>query len=178
MHSTNNSLTPSVSESDHHLGNMNAPVQLVEFGDYQCPYCGQAQTVVEQVRQAAGSSLVYVFRNFPLPMHQYAMPAAEAAEAAAAQGKFWEMHKLLYQNQDRLAPSDLLQYAQQLGLNMDRFRHDLDTHAGRRKIERDVQSGEESGVPGTPTFFVNGRIYQGPVDAEALLDVSKSAQGR
>lgn len=176
MNDTNGTLTPPLSGRDHVLGNLDAPIQLVEFGDFQCPYCGTAQPVVEQVRQTAGDNLVYGFRNFPLPMHQYAEIAAEAAEAAGAQGKYWQMHNLLYQNQRALAPDDLVGYAQQLGLDVQRFSRDLETHAYRNKIEQDVRSGEESGVPGTPTFFINGQIYQGPVESGALLEAMKSAQ--
>lgn len=163
-------LTPPLSDEDHTLGPENAPVELVEFGDYECPYCGAAQPAVREIRQQMGDRLRYGFRNFPLTqVHPFAEQAAEAAEAAGGQGKFWQMHDLLFQNQQALQLADLLGYAQQLGLDMNRFQRDLQEHTYLPRIRRDYESGVASGVPGTPTFFINGQMYQGPVDANSLL---------
>lgn len=156
--------------SDHIQGPKDAPVTLIEYGDFQCPYCGMAYPVVKQVQGRMGESMCFVFRHFPLTeVHPFAEGAAEAAEAAGEQGKFWEMHDILYQNQNTLAPEDLVGYAQQLRLDVPRFITDLKTHAHAKRIREDFLSGVRSGVNGTPTFFINGVRHDGASDFETLL---------
>jgi protein-disulfide isomerase len=164
-------LTAPVSERDHVLGPATAPVTLVEYGDYECPYCGAAHRSVEQVLRVMGDDLRFVFRHFPLSqIHPHARQAAEAAEAAGAQGRFWEMHDLLFENQARLGLRDLIAYAGALDLDLERFVTDLRGHAYAGRLREDFLSGVRSGVNGTPTFFVNGIRHDGGYDAEALLD--------
>ena len=140
---------------------------LVVYGDYECPFTRRARTVVRAAQQRAGDRLRYVFRNFPLAKHPHAFRAAEAAEAAAAQGRFWEMYELLFRTQWALEDDDLAGYAAQLGLDLDRFRDDLTRHAHAPRIRADLESGQRSGVRGTPTFFVNGALQ---VDLEDSVD--------
>ena len=164
-------LTVPVSERDHVLGPATAPVTLVEYGDYECPFCGAAHATLEQVRQVMGNDLRFVYRHFPLTqIHPHAYQAAEAAEAAAAQGRFWEMHDLLFENQDRLGLRDLIGYAGALDLDLERFVTDLRGHAYAGRLREDFLSGVRSGVNGTPTFFVNGVRHDGGYDVEALLE--------
>jgi protein-disulfide isomerase len=163
-------LTVPVNESDHVLGPDTATVTLVEYGDYECPFCGAAHVAMEELLRVAGDDVQFVFRHFPLSqIHPYALPAAEAAEAAGAQGKFWEMHDLLFTNQDRLGPADLVGYAQKLGLDLERFALEIDQHVHTPRIRQDFMSGIRSGVNGTPTFFVNGVRHNGGYDLESLL---------
>jgi len=169
-------LTPAVSESDHRAGPDDAPVTLVEYGDYECPHCGGAYPIVREVQRRMGRGLRLVFRNFPLAeMHPHAVRAAEAAEAAAVQDKFWEMHDLLFEHQAALDDSDLMRYAKTLALDTGRVKEELaaGTHAGR--VRQDFRSGVRSGVNGTPTFFINGARHDGPWDLEALLEVLERA---
>ena len=164
-------LTLPVSERDHVLGPDDAPVTLVEYGDYECPYTAVAYAFLVELRQAIGDRLRIVYRNFPLDdIHPHAEQAAEACEAAAAQGKFWQMHALLFRNHEALGKRDLIRYAGELGLDTTRFERDLveRTHAGR--VEEDRRSGEASGVRSTPTFFINGRRHRKKFDLQALLD--------
>jgi len=164
-------LTPAVSETDHCQGREDAPVTLVEYGDYECPYCGQAYPIVHQVQKALGIRLRFIFRNFPLAeMHPHAERAAEAAEAAAAQGKFWEMHDLLYEHQKALDDAHLAEYAKRLGLDVDRVEREVEAGTHTKRVRSDVRSGVRSGVNGTPTFFVNGRRLDGPWDFDGLMD--------
>jgi len=164
-------LTEPVGERDHVLGPATAPVTLVEYGDYECPFCGAAHATLEQVRQVMGNDLRFVYRHFPLTqIHPHAYQAAEAAEAAAAQGRFWEMHDLLFENQDRLGLRDLIGYAGALDLDLERFVTDLRGHAYAGRLREDFLSGVRSGVNGTPTFFVNGVRHDGGYDVEALLE--------
>ena len=168
-------LTVPVSERDHVLGPATAPVTLVEYGDYECPFCRAAHASVEQVRQVMGNDLRFVFRHFPLSqIHPHAYQAAEAAEAAGAQGRFWEMHHLLFANQDRLGLRDLIGYAGALDLDLERFVTDLRGHAYAGRLREDFLSGVRSGVNGTPTFFVNGIRHDGGYDAQALLEALRS----
>ena len=163
-------LKPEVSNADHRSGPEGAPVTLVEYGDYECPYCGQAYPIVKEVQKALGPRLRFVFRNFPLgEIHPHAVRAAETAEAAAAQGKFWEMHDALFEHQRALDDPHLLQYAKTIGLDVERVRRELEagTHADR--VQSDFRSGVRSGVNGTPTFFVNGERLDGPWDYEGLI---------
>jgi protein-disulfide isomerase len=164
-------LTVPVSERDHVVGTATAPVTLVEYGDYECPFCGAAHATLEQVRQVMGNDLRLVYRHFPLTqIHPHAYQAAEAAEAAGAQGRFWEMHDLLFENQDRLGLRDLIGYAGALDLDLERFVTDLRGHAYAGRLREDFLSGVRSGVNGTPTFFVNGVRHDGGYDPESLLE--------
>jgi protein-disulfide isomerase len=165
-------LADPVGPDDHAQGPPHAPVTLVVYGDYECPFTRRARTVVRAAQQRAGDRLRYVFRNLPLAKHPHAFRAAEAAEAAAAQGKFWEMYELLFRTQWALEEDDVVGYATLLGLNLDRFRDDLARHAHAPRIRTDLESGQRSGVRGTPTFFVNGTRYEDLEDSlDALLGV-------
>jgi protein-disulfide isomerase len=156
-------LTPAVSERDHSQGPADAPVTLVEFGDYQCPYCGAAYPFVKRVQRALGVKLRFIFRNFPLTeAHPFAMVAAEAAEAAALQGKFWEMHDILYENQAQLEPAALPIWAREVGLDLEKFEAAIRKGDITRRIKEDRRSGISSGVNGTPCFFIDGERFDGP----------------
>jgi len=171
-----NKLTPPVGPSDHVFGNPDAPVTLVEYGDYECPYCGRAHPVVVEGLRQMGPEARFVFRHFPLAeMHPHAVAAAEAAEGAGAQGEFWPMHATLYENQGALEPEDLLGYAGALGLDVPRFARELATHAHLAKVEANFHSGVRSGVHGTPTFFINGVRHEGGWDAPTLLAALRAA---
>ena len=167
-----------VSDRDHVWGPDDAPATLVEYGDYECPFCGRAFWVVKDVQSRLGDQMRLVCRHFPLSqIHPRAVPAAEAAEAAGAQGRFWEMHDLLFQNQRALEDEDLLANAQRLGLDVPRFVRDLATHAFAPRVREDFLSGVRSGVNGTPTFFVNGRRHEGAWDADSLTEALVIAAG-
>lgn len=162
-------LTPPVSARDHAQGPADAAVTLVEYGDYQCPYCGEAHPVIKRLQKAFGKTLRFVFRNFPLTQaHPYAMVGAQGAEAAGLQGKFWEMHDLLYENQDDLEPEILLSWAEEAGLNLEKFGSALNHEAVAKRIKEDHQSGVRSGVNGTPSFFINGAPYDGEADYDSM----------
>jgi protein-disulfide isomerase len=151
-----------VSKSDHRRGPEEAPLVLVEYGDYECPYCGEAHPIVKHIENALRGELLLVFRNFPLTqIHPHAMNAARAAEAAGLQRKFWEMHDTLYENQENLDPESLLAYAAQLDLDLDRFAQDMLSRRVEDRILLDFEGGARSGVNGTPTFFVNGFRFDG-----------------
>jgi protein-disulfide isomerase len=159
-----------VSENDHIQGNPNAPLALLEYGDYECPYCGAAYPNVKQVQQRLGERLRFVFRHFPLAqIHPHAERAAEGAEAAAAQGAFWEMHDTLFEHQHALDDVYLVRYAADLGLDVPRFEWDMTAHTYAPHVRADFMGGVRSGVNGTPTFFINGRRHDGPFDVETLL---------
>jgi protein-disulfide isomerase len=164
-------LTVPVSQDrDHVQGPADAPVTLVEYGDYECPYCGAAYPIIKEVQARMGDRLRFVFRNFPISTsHPHAEQAAEAAEAAGVQGPFWEMHDLLYENQKRLRDEDLRGYAEQLGLDVERFARDLAEHVHAARVHEDFMSGVRSGVNGTPTFYINGSRYDDSYDVETLL---------
>jgi Na+/H+ antiporter NhaA len=165
-------------ERDHVRGPVEAPVTVVEYGDFECPYCGQAEPVVRELLGEFGD-VAYVWRHLPLSdVHPNAQLAAEAAEAAADQGAFWEMHDLLLGNQDALGPDDLVGYAERLGLDLDRFTTALGEHAGAGRVAEDVDSADLSGVSGTPTFFVNGRRHYGAYDIATLSDAVRAAGAR
>jgi Na+:H+ antiporter, NhaA family len=171
-------LKPPVSDTDHRQGPGDAAVTLVEYGDYECPHCGHAQPIVEEVRKRMGRRLDFVFRHFPLTnAHPHAAPAAEAAEAAASQGQFWEMHESLFARQDALEPKDFMARARTLGLDAARFQQELADGIHAARVQRDFRSGVRSGVNGTPTFFVNGRRHDGPWDADSLLEALAAAAG-
>jgi diadenylate cyclase len=165
-----------VGTTDHARGPMDAPVTLVKYGDYECPYCGEAHPVLKELQERVGEQVRFVFRHFPLDtVHSRARRAAQAAEAAASQGRFWEMHDLLYERQDDLGEEDLMRYAAELGLDLGRFEEDLtnDNHAWR--IEEDRLGGDRAGVRGTPTLFVNDVRYTGPMDLDGLLAAVEEA---
>jgi len=165
-------------ERDHIRGPATAQVTLVEYGDLECPYCGQAEPVVRELLADFGD-LRYVWRHLPLPdVHPNARLAAEATEAAARQGAFWQMHDLLFEHQDALGKRDLIRYAEELGLDVDRFVNDLRKHVGAARVESDISSADLSGVSGTPTFFVNGRRHHGAFDIESLTAAVKAAKAR
>jgi len=172
------SLKPPLSPRDHLGGNPSAPVSLVEFGDFECPYCGRAFPIVEAVRRRLGDRLCFGFRNFPIAgSHPHALLAAEAAKAAGAQDRYWEMHGLLYTHQDALEPLDLGRYATLLELDMNQFSRDLITHRFQEKVRADLHSGALSGVNGTPCFFVNGLRHDGGYDFDSLLEALTVAAG-
>ena len=165
-------------ERDHVRGPVDAPVTVVEYGDFECPYCGQAEPVVRELLREFGD-VAYVWRHLPLTdVHPHAQLAAEAAEAAADQGAFWEMHDLLLDHQDALRPDDLVGYAEQLGLDLDRFTTALREHAGAGRVAEDVDGAELSGVSGTPTFFINGRRHYGAYDIATLSAAVRAAGAR
>jgi protein-disulfide isomerase len=164
-----NHLSIPVSAQDHSAGPANAPVTLVEYGDYQCPYCGEAYPVLKAVQQAMGNKLRFVFRNFPISeIHPHALHAAQFAEAAAAIGKFWVAHDMLYERQEALDDRDLVAYGSIIGLDAAKLREAFD---GRfdEKIEADFMGGVHSGVNGTPSLFINGLRYDGERDVDSLV---------
>jgi Na+/H+ antiporter NhaA len=166
-------------ERDHVRGSEDAPVTLVEYGDYECPYCGQAEVVIRELLDSFGTELRYVWRHLPLnDVHPNAQTAAEAAEAAAAQGAFWDFHDKLLAHQDELTPPDLGRNAEELDLDMDRFWDELRGRDHAERVAEDVASADASGVAGTPTFFINGRRHQGAYDIEALTNAVRRAKGR
>jgi protein-disulfide isomerase len=168
---------PVSDDRDHVQGSRDARVTLLEYGDYECPYCGAAYPIVKDLQARMGETLRFVFRNFPITTsHPHAEQAAEAAEAAAAQGRFWEMHDHLYEHQRRLTDPDLHDYAEELGLDVDRFDGELAGHVHEQRVREDFMSGVRSGVNGTPTFYVNGIRYDDSYDAETLLAALERAR--
>jgi protein-disulfide isomerase len=167
---------PVSEERDHIRGPRVAPVTLVEYGDYECPFCGQAYYVVKDLERRAGNLVRVVFRNFPLTsIHPHAEHAAEAAEAAVAQGRFWEMHDCLYENQHSLEDEDLLACATQVGLDVPQFVRDLEEGRCLSRVREDFLNGARSGVNGTPTFFINGVRHDGPWDLTSLMTAIEEA---
>jgi protein-disulfide isomerase len=163
-------------ERDHARGPATAPVTLVEYGDYECPYCRAAVPIVAELQRLLGEQLRYVFRHFPLTnVHPHAQLAAEAAEAAAAQGKFFEMHGMLFENHDALEEDDLERYAGELGLDRARFRRELEGGAYTQRVQEDFQNGLDSGVRGTPTFFLDEVRYDWVVGVRQLLATIREA---
>jgi protein-disulfide isomerase len=166
-----------VTDRDHVRGPANAPVTLVEYGDFQCPFCGRAYWVLKEIEARFERDLRFAYRHFPLTeIHPLAMIAAEAAEAAGAQGKFWEMHDLLFESQPEFEPDELLGYATEIGLDIDAFIADLQTHRHREKIAKDFMGGVRSGVNGTPCLFINGERYDAPVEVPVLAAAIESAR--
>jgi protein-disulfide isomerase len=164
-------LSPPLEDVDHVRGERGAPLELVMFGDFQCPYCLGAQSVLRRVRERLGDRLVFGFRHLPIPeRHPLAPLAAEASEAAAAQGRFWEFYDALYANQPRLSRETILELAGEHGLDAERMEAEIDAGAHRDRIARDVASAEASGATGTPTFFVNGKRFFGAYDAGSLVE--------
>jgi len=169
-------LTLPVGPRDHAEGPENAPITLVEYGDYECPYCGRAFPIVKAVQKHLGNKLRFVFRNFPLSeVHPHAEGAALAAEAAGVLGKFWGMHDALFANQRSLGPKDLVSYAEHLGLDGDAFSKQLESQVLAERVREDFMSGVRSGVNGTPTFFIGGVRYDGPWDYADLMAALESA---
>jgi protein-disulfide isomerase len=165
-------------ERDHIRGPMDAPVTLVEYGDFECPYCGRAEPVVRELLRDFGD-LRYVWRHLPLnDVHPHTQMAAEAAEAAAEQGAFWEMYDLLLADQSALTDEDLVARAEQLRLDVERFREDMMHHVGAARIAEDVDGADLSSVTGTPTFFINGRRHYGAYDVETLSRAVRAARAR
>lgn len=159
-----------ISEGDHTWGPLDARLSLVEYGDYECSFCGEAYPVTKQVKNFYNDEICFVFRNFPIAnAHPHALRAAEAAEAAGAQHKFWEMHDRLYEHQDALDDEMLLAHAKHIGLDLEQFAADLVGHVHLDRIREDLASGARSGVNGTPTFFTNGIRYDGPPDPRSLI---------
>jgi len=168
-----------VSERDHAMGPAAAPVTLLEYGDYECPDCGNAYPVVQRLIADLGPKFRFVFRNFPLrSVHPHAGVAALAAEAAAAQGKFWEMHALLYANQKNLDEVDLSRLALRAGVEIYRFEADLSGERFSKRVAEDYDSGEKSGVTGTPTFFINGQRYTGKKEYDPMRKAIEAAATR
>lgn len=171
-----------VTPEDHAQGPANAEVTLVEYGDYECPHCGRAYPIVKQVQKHFKKRLRFVFRNFPLSeMHPNAEPAAEVAEFAGSQGKFWEMHDLLFESQARLGDELFAELAEKLGVSTTALRQALEQNTFEARVRADFSGGVRSGVNGTPTFFINGRRHDGSFDYDtlvtairAVLDASKS----
>jgi protein-disulfide isomerase len=162
---------------DHIRGPRKAPLTLVEYGDFECPHCGQAYPLVEAVRRRLGDRMRFVYRHFPLVnAHPHAEAAAEAAEAAGAQQRFWEMHDLLFEHQDSLEDQDLLAYAQAIPLDIVRFVAELGSGIHTPRVHEDFLSGVRSGVNGTPTFFMNGARYDGSRDVESMVGALEFVQ--
>jgi len=154
-------LKTAVNSADHHMGKVHSPIVLVEYGDYECPYCGRAYPLIKRLLHEKGDEFNFVFRNFPLrEIHPYAYVSAITAEAAGKQGKFWEMHDLIFENQEKLNPDFLLSLSRILHLDSGQFTKDSASEDVKDKIETDFEGGIRSGVNGTPSFFINGKSLQ------------------
>jgi len=165
-------------DADHVRGERDAPLQLVMFGDFQCPFCLGAQSVLRRVRERLGGRLLFAFRHLPIPeRHPLAPLAAEASEAAAAQGDFWEYHDALFAAQPKLSRETMLEVGRELGLDAERMASEIDSGAHRDRVARDVDSAQRSGATGTPTFFVNGERHFGAYDASSLVEALESSPG-
>lgn len=168
---TSDTLVPLLDGTDHVLGPDGAPLELVMFGDFECPYCIGAQSIVARVRSRLEGRLLFVYRHLPITQrHPHAQQAAEASEAAAAQGRFWEMHDALYASRGKLALDDLVRVAGSLGVDADRLRTEVTGGVHAERVDRDVRSAEASGVRGTPSFFVNGVAHPDAFDAGSLVE--------
>ncbi|MDR1698677.1 MAG: DsbA family protein [Prevotellaceae bacterium] len=167
-----------IEQTDHLQGKATAPVILLEYGDYQCPYCRKAYYIIKEIQKELGDKMSLVFRNFPLTdLHPHALNAALAAEAADKQGKFWQMHDMLFENQHFLENENLLDYARQLGLNIEQFKKDFSSEAVVAKVKKDYESGVNANIGGTPTFFVNGKPYEGNwTSPDFALDLKSLAE--
>jgi protein-disulfide isomerase len=163
-------LAEPVTERDHIRGALEAPVVLVEYGDYECPHCGRAYWVIKRLREELGDQLGFVFRNFPVAeLHPRAESVAQALEAASSQDRFWDMHDWFYEHQHQLEGLDLEGHAQATGMDVERWKKDRQQPEYRERVRQDVGSGRQSGVTGTPTFFINGTQYRGPYDFDSML---------
>jgi len=164
-------LKPPVNKKDHIQGDPDAPIELLEYGDYQCPHCGRAYPIIKNIQKRLGKKLKFAFRNFPLTeIHPDAFNAAVAAEAAGQQKKFWEMHDIIFEHQRLLATENILMYAKETGLNMAEFSRDIQSDVFLNKVEDDIESGIRSGVNGTPSFYVNGKKYNGSWEEEEFVN--------
>lgn len=168
-------LTPAINIADHVFGNPIAPFELVEYGDYECLNCGRAYSIVKEVQRQLGSDVKFVFRNFPLSkIHPHAFMSAVATEAAGRQRKFWKMHEIIFENQEILDAETILMFAENLGLDLESFKKDLQDDSLISKVENDFESGIRSGVNRTPCFFINGSRYDGQWGENHLLRYLKS----
>jgi NhaA family Na+:H+ antiporter len=164
-------LDPPLRPDDHVAGDPAAPLELVMYGDFECPYCAAAQSILARVRSRLGDRLRFAFRHFPIEeVHPHARHAAEVAEAAAAQGAFWEMHDALYAARGALTDRDLLAYASALGLDTHRVAAELADHVHLARVLRDLEWARRAGLAGTPAFYVNGRLHEGSYDAGSLIE--------
>jgi protein-disulfide isomerase len=167
-----------VTERDHQRGPAGASVTLVEYGDFQCPFCGQAFHVLRDIEDRFRNDLRFVYRHFPLiEIHPRALVAAEASEAASDQGRFWEMHDTLFGNQPRFEPDELIAYASQLGLDVEALADDLVALRHRDRIREDFMGGVRSGVSGTPSIFINGELFNAPAEQRLLARAIEAARG-
>lgn len=158
-------------ERDHTSGSADGLIRLLEYGDYECPFCGEVQPIIKEIQQRLGDDLLFAFRNFPLTnIHPHAEHAAEAAEAAGAQGNFWGMHDILFENQRALEDENLAAYAAKLGLDETRVIREVTSSVYAQRIREDFRSGARGGVNGTPTFFINGDRYDGEFNLKYLLN--------
>ncbi|MBO9155213.1 DsbA family protein [Chitinophaga sp. GCM10012297] len=163
-------LKPPITKLDHVRGNANAPVSLVEYGDFQCPNCGEAYPIVEEIVRELGHGLRFAYRHFPLSTaHPLALSAAIAAEAAGRQRKFWPMHHIIFENQQQLSAEALWAFAETIGLDMQQFEKDINDRELEDKVDADFESGVRSGVNGTPTFFINEIRYNGGYDRDSIM---------
>lgn len=161
-----------VDETDHAQGSTNAPVTMIEYGDFQCPHCAAAHGIIKAVQRIAGDELRFVYRHFPLTqIHPLAELAAETSEVLGTQGKFWEAHDLIFENQEKLSPEFLMELARRLSTNIKKFMENLDAHVSLPKVRKDFMSGLRSGVNGTPSIFINGKRLMAPVTLPVLLSV-------
>ena len=168
-------ITPVNIGTDHIRGSIDAPISIVEYGDYECPYTGMAYPIVKEILKHFNTKVYFVFRNFPLiEIHPHAQHAAEAAEVAASQDKFWQMHDYLFEHQIALDDNHLLQYAGKLRLDINKFKKEVSEHTYAPLIEESLKSGIDSGVKGTPTFFVNGEHYEDSWDLETFSNFLKT----
>jgi len=165
------SLTVPDPERDHISGSADGLIKLLEYGDYECPFCGEVQPTVKEIQRRLGDNLLFAFRNFPLTnIHPHSEHAAETAEAAGEQGNFWGMHDLLFENQDALEDENLAAYAAELGFDQVRLIGEVTSGVYAPRIREDFKSGVKGGVNGTPTFFINGERYDGTLDPEHLIN--------
>jgi protein-disulfide isomerase len=161
---------------DHIRGSVNAPITIVEYGDFECPYTGMAHPVIKELMRQFNAKIYFAYRNFPLnDIHPHSQHAAEAAEAAAAQDKFWQMYDYLFEHQKALDDHHLLEYAQKVGLNIDKFKKEMLEHVYAPLINKSLKSGIDSGVQGTPTFFINGERYEDSWDLDTLSSFVKKS---
>jgi protein-disulfide isomerase len=169
-------LVDPVTERDHVRGTLDAPVIIVEYGDYECPHCGRAYWTIKRLREELGEQLAFVFRNFPVAeLHPRAESVAQALEAAASQNRFWDMHDRFYEHQHELEGLDLDLHAQAAGLDIDRWKKDLRQPEYGERVRQDIETGLQSGVTGTPTFFINGIQYRGSYDFDSMLAAIRHA---
>lgn len=163
-------LIPAVNSNDHIYGDPDAIIELVEYGDYECPYCGRAYPIVKNIQRKLGNHLKFVFRNFPLSkIHPHAFAAAVSTEAAALQNKFWEMHDIVFENQKNLDAENIFLLAKKIGLDLEQFKNDIQQTSLTEKIKHDFSSGIRSGVNRTPSFFINGEKYEDSWEDTGLL---------